>query len=82
MPSLICKCGRAKERPEARHCDRCRAESQKRRTERLTVKRQYQAERANYEKVLAELDAAMKPRIDAIREAERTTEEDLKIIIT
>jgi hypothetical protein len=80
MPSLIC--GRAKERPESRHCDRCRAESQQRRKERMTVKRQYLAERANYEKVLAELDAAMKPRIDAIREAERITEEDLKIIIT
>ena len=82
MPSLICKCGGAKERPESRHCDRCRAESQKRRAERLAVKRQYRAERANYEKVLAELDAAMKPRIDSIREAERITEEDLKIIIT
>jgi hypothetical protein len=43
MPSLICKCGRAKEHQEARHCDRCRDESQKRRAERLAMKRQYRA---------------------------------------
>lgn len=34
-----------------------------------------------YDRVLAELDAEMEPRLKAIRDCERITTEDLKIII-